>query len=164
VVEVERAPVLVIGVGNELRGDDAAGIEVARRLRESGRAGGVDVEDEQSDPTALIERWRGRAAVVLIDAVPGDAPGAVHRFDASSGPLPKKRWGSSSTHAVGLEETIVLARTLGQLPARVIVYAIEGRRFGAGDDLSDTFAEALPALAGRVLSEALELTNAAGSD
>jgi hydrogenase maturation protease len=162
VTEDEHSRVLIVGVGNDLRGDDVAGIEVARRLRERGRAVGIDVAEEQNDPTALIERWRNRDAVVLIDAVLGDDPGAVHRMDASGHPL-RARWrGSSSTHAIGLEETIELARALGQLPGRVIVFAIEGRCFGAGEVLSQAVAVALPGLVEVVLSEAWELIGATG--
>jgi hydrogenase maturation protease len=158
VAEGEHPPVLVIGVGNELRGDDAAGVEVARRLREDERAGSIDVEDEQNDATALIDRWLGRDSVVLVDAVEGPNAGAIYRLDASSRPLPS--WPrTSSTHAVGLAETIELARALGQLPARVVVYALEGHRFEAGAALSEPVAGALAELVERVLAEAVELAS-----
>ena len=154
-----RPPVLVIGVGNELRGDDAAGIAVARRLAPRARSEGIDVEEEQDDPTALIERWRGRDGVVVIDAVAGPGAGSVKRFDATRRPLPGRWRGSSSTHAVGLEEAVELARALGSLPAEVIVYTVAGHRFEAGAELSEEVAAALPALVDRVLAEAIRLAS-----
>jgi Ni,Fe-hydrogenase maturation factor len=45
------SPILVIGVGNAFRGDDAVGLIVARRLRRSG-AKGLTVIEESG--------WRGR--------------------------------------------------------------------------------------------------------
>jgi hydrogenase maturation protease len=149
--------VLVIGVGNELRGDDAAGIAVARRLRD-GLTPGIDVELEQNDSTALIERWRGRDAVVLVDAVASGAkPGAISRLELSSHPLGKRLRGSSSSHAIGLDEAVELARALGQLPSRVVAYVVSGRRFDAGAGLSPEVAAVIAALADRVLDEARTL-------
>jgi hydrogenase maturation protease len=156
--ESGRPAVLVIGVGNELRGDDGAGLVVVRRLAARARAVGLDVEEEQNDSTGLIERWRGRNAVVLVDAVVTEAPGTVLRFDASQAPLPARPRGSSSTHAVAVYEAIELARVLGGLPDRVVVYAVGGATFEAGAGISPVVAAAVPALAEQVLAEAMSLT------
>jgi hydrogenase maturation protease len=144
--------VLVIGVGNELRGDDAAGIAVARRVRE---AADLDVRELQGEPTGLLDAWQGRDAVVLVDTMrSGAEPGAIRRIDASHTRLPSDLGGSTSTHALGLGETLELARTIARLPRRVIVYAIEGQRFEAGAPLSDAVRSGIDELAARVLSEA----------
>ncbi|MBV8431191.1 MAG: hydrogenase maturation protease [Solirubrobacterales bacterium] len=150
-------PVLVVGVGNELRRDDGAGIAVVRRLCIPAEARGIDVEEEQNDPTALIERWRDRRAVVVVDALDAGTPGSLHRWDASSQPLPCRRRGSSSSHAVGVAEAIELARALGRLPPRVVIYAVSGHRFEAGSGFSEEVAVVLPELADRVRAEALRL-------
>jgi hydrogenase maturation protease len=124
---------LAIGLGNELRGDDAAGLLVARAIRD--RAGaGIEAAEHEGEPVALLDLWEGAELVVVADAVGGSgaAPGTVHRFDAGEGPLPAL-FGGPSTHALGLAETIELARALGRLPARLIVFGIEGERFGAGE-------------------------------
>jgi hydrogenase maturation protease len=148
---------LVIGVGNELRGDDAAGIAVARRLRESEELEvdlKLDVRELQGEPTGLLDAWQGRDAVVLVDTMrSGARPGAIRRIDVSQTRLPSGLGGSTSTHAVGLGDTIELARTLGRLPGRVVVYAIEGRRFEAGAPMSDAVRSGIDELAERVLNE-----------
>jgi hydrogenase maturation protease len=142
---------LVIGVGNELRGDDAAGIAVARRLRETTD---LDVRELQGEVTGLLEAWQGRDPVVLVDTMrSGARPGAIRRIDVSETRLPSGLGGSPSTHAVGLGDTIELARTLGRLPGRVVVYAIEGRRFEAGAPMSDAVRSGIDELAARVLNE-----------
>jgi hydrogenase maturation protease len=123
----------VIGVGNVYRGDDAAGLIVARRLRERG----VDALEQEGEPVSLVELFAQRDAVMLVDAVQSGAPpGTVHRVDVSDAPLPRKLRGSTSTHAVGLGEAIELARALGRLPPRVVVYGVEGAHFDTGAELS----------------------------
>ena len=46
----------LIGVGNQFRRDDAAGLEVARRLRLT-RPPGVEIFEEEGEPASLIEAW-----------------------------------------------------------------------------------------------------------
>ena len=68
----------------------------------------------------------------MADAVSSGAePGFVHRFDAGAAPLPAGLAGPS-THALGLPEAVELARALGRLPERLLVFGIEGARFEAG--------------------------------
>jgi len=151
--------VLVVGVGNPLRGDDGAGLEVARRVRDQARGHGFEVRELRGDATGLHDAWHGREAVVLVDTMrSGARPGAIRRLDASNEPLPApQRNGPTSTHAAGLAETIELARALGRLPARLIVYAVEGRRYDVGAGLSDELEAIVPTLVERVLREARSL-------
>jgi hydrogenase maturation protease len=153
-----RPGVLVAGVGNPLRGDDGAGLIVARRVRARMPGAGIEVR-ELRDPNELLDLWRGRDAVVLVDTMRSSgSPGTILRLDASHDPLlADRRRGSSSTHAAGLAETIEIGRALGTLPARVIVYAVEGRAFYVGARLSDELAATVPMLADRVFREARSL-------
>ncbi len=150
--------VVVIGVGNALRGDDAAGLEVARRLRRRATAAGILVREQEGEALGLLEQWDGVAAALLVDAIrSGAGAGTVHRLDASARPLPAELRGSSSTHAVGIGEAIELARALGRLPAHVVVYGVEGRCFSTGGGLSEEVAAAIGPLSEVVLSEARRL-------
>jgi len=147
--------VLVIGLGNELRGDDGAGIEVARRLRGLAAEAGIDVRAQQGEPAGLIDAWSGRKAVLIVDTMRSGAElGTICRFDASCEPLPAQLRGSSSTHALSLAEAIELARALEQLPPRAVVFAIEGQRFETGAALSDEVRAVIPKVAGMVLDAA----------
>jgi hydrogenase maturation protease len=126
----------VVGIGNPLRGDDGIGIAVAEALRERVPAG-VDVRRDSGDVARLVDLWRDARAVILVDAASaGSVPGTIHRFDASDARLPESVL-SCSTHTFGVGEAIELARALGQLPDRVIVYGIEGERFDLGAGLSE---------------------------
>jgi hydrogenase maturation protease len=144
--------VRVIGIGNPLRGDDAIGLLVARRVRELADPE-VDVMELEGEPAHLIDAWQGDRFVVVVDAVKTGAPqGTVIRIDATADPLPPSV-SASSTHALGLGEAIEIARALDRLPEHLIVFGIEGVRFQAGSDLSPAVAAAVQAVAEAVLRE-----------
>jgi hydrogenase maturation protease len=118
----------IIGCGTADRGDDAAGLLVARRLRELG----VDACEQSGEGLALLDSWTGADAVVLIDAVmTGRPPGTLTVWNASDAPVVPD-FVRCSTHAFGVAEAIRLARVLGRMPARMTIYGIEGRQFGVG--------------------------------
>ena len=137
-IERKEEPRLLslIGIGNRLRRDDAAGLEVVRRLRLA-HPPGVRLIEEEGDPASLIEAWSSVDEALVIDGISsGSAPGRLHRFDVTDAPLPAEIF-NRSTHSLGLPEAIELARELDRLPTRLIVYAIEGESFETGEGLSD---------------------------
>ena len=122
---------VVIGVGNAWAGDDAAGLLVARIVRDRAPVG-VAVVEHEGEPTALIDTWEGARLAIVVDATAGGGPpGEVRVIDATEQPLSARLTGTS-THAYGLGETIELARALGRLPERLVVVGIEGESFAAG--------------------------------
>jgi hydrogenase maturation protease len=143
---------IVLGIGNPDRGDDAAGRAVVRLLR-GAPPDGVEIVEQDGEATALLAQLDGAAAAFVVDACASGAPaGAVQRFDVGRGPLPRAAFGLS-THGFGLAEAIELARALGQLPQKCVVYAIEGGRFEAGAPLSPPVAAAVVALAEQLRAE-----------
>jgi hydrogenase maturation protease len=128
-------PVLVVGVGNPYRGDDAVGLFIARQIRDLAPRN-VEVHENFGEVSGLIELFGNAEAVIIVDAVSsGCKPGEVFRFDAVSGKIPVDYF-RFSTHAFGIAEAVELARTLGLLPPKVIVYGIEGKTFSIGEGLS----------------------------
>jgi len=149
------ARALVIGLGNPDRGDDAVGLHVARRVAARG-VPGVAVEEAGGDTLALLDRWAGVGRVVLVDAAaPIGLPGRIHRLDPLAGPLPRDL-ALGSTHAFGLAEAVELARTLGLLPRRMTIFAIEAAGFDPGAALSPAVAAAVDPVAGRIVAELAE--------
>ncbi len=141
---------LVIGVGNEWRGDDAIGLLVARRLRDL-HLPDVQVIESDGDCTKLMESWKGAEKVILIDAVhSGATPGTIHRVTAQDLPA---HWLHCSTHAFGVAEAIALAQALGQLPQQVSLLGIEGSTFAIGAALSEQVAAALAAVVDLIQQE-----------
>ena len=143
----------IIGCGNTDRGDDGAGILVARRLRELG----FDSIEHRGDGFALLDLWQGSDDVVLVDAiVSGAPPGSVAVWDPLSQKVTAGTAGCS-THGFGPFEAIELGRALGRLPLRVRVYGIEAAQFEPG---SGTGREVLEAV-GRVVAELASMGSAA---
>jgi hydrogenase maturation protease len=142
----------VIGVGNAVRGDDAAGLAVAERVRGLAPEGVAVLECEQ-EPTRLLDAWEGAELALVVDAAQSGAePGSVHRFDAGAEGVPARVF-RSSTHAFGVGDAVELGRALGRLPDRVVVYGIEGADFTAGSGLSEPVAAAVDAVARAVLDD-----------
>ena len=144
--------VVVIGVGNRDRGDDAAGRRVAAALRGSVPEGVVVLESD-GDPATIMDAWMGADRAVLVDAmVSGATPGTVRRFDATETPLPVTVH-LASTHGMGAAEAVELARSLDRLPERLLIYGIEGSSFHPGESLSQPVADAVDVAVGMVLAE-----------
>lgn len=143
---------VIVGLGNRFRGDDCAGLAVADRLRARVPAG-VEVVAIEGDPTPLLEILAESDLVLVADAVSADArPGFVYRFDATESQIPGTVFGSS-THAFGLSETIELARALGKLHARVLVYGVTGADFTTGADLSPAVEAEVETAAEQILAD-----------
>ena len=158
----DRPRCIVLGIGNPDRGDDAAGPAVAQHLR-SLLPPGVEVVTHSGEATALIVQMEGATLAFVVDAcASGAPPGTIHRFDVSAAPLPDVALGLS-THGFGLATAIELARTLGQLPRRCIVYAIEGASFETGAPLSPPVTAGVAEAARRLRAEIASHANQQGS-
>lgn len=144
-----EVPILVIGIGNDYRGDDGAGLAVVRALQ-SRPLENVRLMESDGDCSLLFEAWKDARKVILIDAVvSGAGAGSISRFDIHTQSIPAN-YILASTHAFGLVETLALARVLGQLPASFIVYGIEGRNFTSGESLSAPVRKAIGAVVQKV--------------
>jgi hydrogenase maturation protease len=147
-VEVLRT--LVVGIGHPDRGDDAVGRVVAARLRDRVPKG-VRVIETDGEAGKLLDLFGEADDIVIIDAgLSGAKPGTIHRFDPVAAPLPRRMFAMSS-HAIGLVESIELARALGTLPRRCRVFAIEAESFALGAGLSPAVSAAVEAACARVL-------------
>lgn len=149
---------LVIGVGNEFRGDDAAGLLVARKLGCQNLPGATVIE-QSGEGVDLITAWEGYPQVFLIDAVQSGAkPGTIHRFDAHENVLPPDFF-HFSIHAFGIAEAIEVARSLGELPPYLIVFGIEGDNFNIGSQVSYDVQHTLEQVI-QIIHNEMELLNA----
>jgi len=148
----ERPNAVIIGVGNEYRRDDGVGAVIARRLRAQ-LPGEIKVLEASGEGASLLEAWQGATSVVLLDAAKSGAPpGTIHRFDASTEPIPSA-FLNYSTHAFSVAEAVELSRVLHELPPHLIVYGIEGSNFEAGVGLSPAVEDAATLVVARVVSE-----------
>lgn len=150
----------VLAVGNRFAGDDAVGPLVLDAVRDDLPVDVAAVELD-GEPARILVAWDDLDAVVLVDAAWSGAPvGSVHRVvvdperpDAvlvPSGP-------AAGTHGAGVVEALGLGRALGRIPKAVVVIAVEGRRYAAGDDCSAEVVAALDEASTLVQDEVLRL-------
>ena len=147
-----RRMVLVVGLGNADRGDDAVGPSVAQDLRDKLPAD-VLVLARCGDILSLIEDCAEVDALICIDAAACVTnPGRIHRIDLRADALPRE-FSLTSSHALGLAQVIELARALHLVPRQIIVYAIEGGSFEIGAALTPAVAAAAHVVAKRIIAE-----------
>ncbi|MCB9914786.1 MAG: hydrogenase maturation protease [Planctomycetes bacterium] len=150
----EPAPVLVLGLGNLLLGDDGFGLALLEELR-ARHAGEDELEllDGGTLGTALLGALEGRRALLVCDAVAGERPGEVLRVDDPLARPARQGVGGHGANASGLLAAAVLT---GSLPGRVVVVGAVPHTLATGIGLSAPLRAALPAavtLAERVLGE-----------
>ena len=137
-----KAPILVLGVGNALLGDDGAGLLLLSELSREADAWGREVEflDGGTQGLALLDHIAGRRALLILDAVKlGAAPGAVHVLREWRRPSAR----SSSAHESNVTELLEASTLLGECPERVALVGIEPCRIATGMELSQPVARAL---------------------
>jgi hydrogenase maturation protease len=145
--------VMVAGVGNIFLGDDAFGVEVARRLTQAGLPSEVRVADYGIRGMHLAyDLADGYETVILVDAAPrGGEPGTVTVLEvdpedrrdlaAADGPLA----GSRLFDAHGMQPDVVLGvlDMLGGHTGRVLVVGCEPASIEHGIGLSEPVAAAV---------------------
>lgn len=159
--------VVVIGIGNPFRRDDGVGPAVADRLRAQ-RMPGVRLAVSDGEAAGLIELWDGARLAVIVDALRTEppTPGRIHRLSvvepAHRQPTLSRAAAGRRTsiepvlsgqpddlHDMDFGEAVELARVLGRLPERLVLFAVEAGDVGFGPGLT----AAVAAAAGRVAAE-----------
>jgi hydrogenase maturation protease len=140
---------LVLGLGNELLGDDAVGILAARALKED-LEDKADVVESSLAGMALLDLFIGYDRAIIIDAVKtGRHPaGTIYELspkDLSSVIAP-------SPHYAGLPELLATAKQLQlDFPKAIVIFALEVEDpYTIGGTLSDAVSQAMPRLIQRI--------------
>jgi len=116
---------LVIGLGNVLASDDAAGIEVVRALSSRGLPPDVRVVEGATVGLGLIDLILDTGRAILVDAVRGGAsPGTVLRLNERE--LSRAALRPFSAHNLGLVEVLKLGDVLyaERMPREIILFGI----------------------------------------
>lgn len=154
----DRPPVLVLGLGNLLLGDDGLGPALLGEMSKNAVLWGDRVAflDGGTQGLMLLEEISGRPAVLILDAVDrGVEPGTVHALRDSA--VTECRVSRSKTaHEGNAGELLAAAALLGESPREVAVVGVQPERVATGIGLSETVQKSVrPALlhAYSILSE-----------
>lgn len=131
----------MIGVGQALRGDDAAGLEAVRRWQEmypvTANQPGVQVELCELPGLGLLDSLAGVEAAILVDAILADRPtGSLLCVQPDA--LDSFESGALSAHGWGISETLQLGRRLDPslMNYRIILVGIVAGQLTPGGGLS----------------------------
>jgi hydrogenase maturation protease len=140
-----RPRILVLGLGNDILGDDAVGLLAARRLRAL-LPETVDVVESGGGGLDLLDALEGYDRALLLDAIltGKHAAGTILEFSAED----FKKDDAPSPHYAGLPTVIQLAESLGiGFPTIFQIVAIEVENpYEVLEGLSKSVEAALPAL------------------
>lgn len=145
----------IIGCGNANRRDDAAGVHVARRLRERldrHPVPGVRALDCGTGGIDVMFAARGSDAVILIDAsVSGSEPGAV--FEVPGSELANDHAPSLNLHDFRWDHALAAGQKIygEDFPDSVTVFLIEASDTGLGLEVSPPVEKAIDTVFDRVL-------------
>jgi hydrogenase maturation protease len=145
--EVTR--VAVIGIGQSLRGDDAAGLEAVRRWQEkfpeTATRPEIRIEACELPGLTLIDLLNDVETAILVDAVQSSAqPGTIHRLSEEE--LASFTSGSKSAHGWGVAETLQMRSQLMDEKIKIRIIAIEAEQIELGAGLSKAVENALSTL------------------
>ncbi len=144
--------IIILGIGNPFRGDDAAGFAVIDRLEGKVKAS-VDLKKQRGDVSELLDVFAGYKTVYIVDACCADAAaGTWERIDGQLQPLPAENT-QTSTHGLGVSQAMAIAKNLGSLPAKLIIYGINGDNFTMNDAMTPAVAQAVEKVAEALLQE-----------
>lgn len=139
----EGADTVVLGVGNELYGDDGVGVVVARELAARGVPGGVAVIEGRVGGLDLLFDMEGASRVIIIDAVDmGLAPGTVRAFHIDEADVLNLET-VASLHQIGIDHVLKLGQLVG-LTSDIHIVGVQPHEVSAGFRLTPVVAAAVP--------------------
>ncbi|MFO7741406.1 MAG: hydrogenase maturation protease [Anaerolineae bacterium] len=148
-----RRDVLVLGLGNPLRGDDGVGPRVIAELEDHGLPEGIETLDAGTGGLDLLHVMEDHERIVIVDAAEiGKESGQFVRFTPDE-VLLVESGGRFSLHHAGLAEILALTRALNRPLPPVVMFGVQPEDIGWGQGLSPKVEAGLPTLIDAVLAE-----------
>jgi hydrogenase maturation protease len=146
-------PILVLGLGNPLQGDDGIGCRVAQELEKRELPNEVEVMDGGTPGVGLLNFFERRKRVIIVDAAEmGSAPGEFRRFTpeqvALTGSVQR-----FSLHRSGVADALALARELKIELPEIVFFGVQPASVEWRDALSPPVEAAVPRVIGAILYE-----------
>ncbi|OFW66506.1 MAG: hypothetical protein A2Y74_09565 [Actinobacteria bacterium RBG_13_63_9] len=151
---------LVLGLGNDIFGDDAVGLRVVERLGCRPHLDSFDFQMADSGGLSLLDLLAGYEKAFIVDCIPADQGNAgellrLRPDELSCRPL------TLSSHYAGLPEVLALGERLGiPLPTIEILAISVSDPFWIREGLSPEMSSALPSIVDRIEQVLLETQDA----
>ena len=145
--------ILLAGIGNVRRGDDAIGPACVHHLLAHVRfPPDVEVADLGPPGLALALHLAAADVVVFVDSLRGPAPGTIAAYDDAALAF-VARAPRLDAHGPALTESVFIARLAGGKPHDVRLIGLAGACFDPGAPVTPMVRARVPALSERVLAE-----------
>ncbi|MGO0121728.1 hydrogenase maturation protease [Desulfothermobacter acidiphilus] len=124
-----KARLIIVGCGHPYGGDDAAGLEVVRRLQEEGLPPGVEAVACGTAGLGILDFLYEAERGILVDAMVADLPpGSVLRLTEADLPEGARRL---SAHDVTVREALAWGRRVGvPMPQELVIIGIVAKELG----------------------------------
>jgi hydrogenase maturation protease len=143
---------LILGLGNPILSDDAAGLQAAHQLYELLEGKDIDLVEAAVAGMQTVQLLSGYDRAVVIDVVQDETRvGEVWRLDADD----LENASSTSSHGIGLGQALRLARLMGlPVPEQILIYAIAAADTSTfGETLTPQLGKAMPAIVRRIAAD-----------
>jgi len=152
---VSNSPILILGIGNYLMGDEGVGVHTALRLQEMGLPENIEIVDGGTGGFHLLQYFEDHDTVILIDAtLDGNAPGTIRLIEPR---FAKDFPRAMSTHDIGLRDMVSALQWMEKMPhIYLFVVSIETIQ-QQGIELTPAIENAMPLLLDKVQEQALQL-------
>ena len=146
---------MILGLGNELYGDEGVGIHVIRKSKKEWASENEEIAFEESSLSgiSLLEVIVGYDRLVIVDTMKKSKPtsGRIHLFDEHQ----LRHIPGLPPHYVSIPQTIAIGRKLGlKFPSQIKIVAAGAKNiYNLGEGLSPAMKKALP----HIVSQAKEI-------
>ena len=146
---------VVLGIGNTILSDEAAGVRAAEAFARSHRLPDeVQVIDGGTSGMEMIEDLSGLDLLIVLDVVKvGAAPGTLVRIAGTQ--IPVFFRSKLSPHQFVLPDVLASLELLGAMPAETIVLGVEPASLALGLEMTEAVAASVPRLAEMAAAELL---------
>jgi hydrogenase maturation protease len=150
----EPIPLLIVGLGNVLLGDDGLGVAAVERLKQDfDLPEGVSAIDGGTLGLSLLPLLQSARRVILVDAIAADAkPGSLVRLEGDD--VAHAAAHRLSPHQVGVADLLDGLRLLGGMPEEIILLGIVPEKIELSLESSAAVHRSMGRLVDAVASEA----------
>ena len=146
---------IVLGVGNQILGDDGVGVHIANEIKKLNKNPNVTIDEAITGGMNLLDLILGYDKAIIIDAVKSDEKdhGEVKKIYLSD----FSTMHSCNPHDVSLIEAIEMAKKMGEekIPKEIIIIGVMLKEIPCefGEKLSSEIAAAVPKAVEMTLNE-----------